>query len=85
MITKDKRLNQLRNRVLSEGTSPSEKEIENPDMLIEIHHALMKEYGWIPLEEFKQLPIPTLWNLLACIKKQHEAEENQMRKAKHKR
>lgn len=48
--------------------------------LIEIHHILMKEYGWIPLEEFKQLPIPTLWNLLNCIKKQHEMEERGMKK-----
>jgi len=53
--------------------------------LITIHHILMKEYGWIPLEEFKEIPIPTLWNLLDCIKTQHEEEEKQMKKSRRKR
>ena len=28
-----------------------------------IHHHLMKQYGWISLDEFRNLPLPTLWNL----------------------
>ena len=70
-------LEALRRRIGGEGSS---KDIDNPDTLIDIHHLLMKEYGWIPLEEFKALPLPTVWNLLACIKKQHDAEKKAMRK-----
>lgn len=53
--------------------------------LIDIHDLLMVEYGWIPLEEFKTLPIPTLWDLLDSIKRRHEREEKQMKQARRKR
>jgi len=32
-----------------------------------IHHILMREYGWIPLEEFKKLPMQTVNNLFKEI------------------
>ena len=33
-----------------------------------IHHNLMKFYGcWIPIEEFRKIPIPTLVNLISYI------------------
>jgi len=51
------------------------------EWLIRIHHILMKEYGWIPLEEFRKLPMPTVWNLLNQIQEQKEAEERAMQKA----
>ena len=57
--------------------------IDNPDSLVRIHHILMKEYGWIPVKEFGELPIKTCWNLLDCIKKQHDGEEKRMNKGKH--
>ncbi len=36
--------------------------------LVRVHHTLMKEYGWIPFEEFKKLPITTIMNLMEEIK-----------------
>lgn len=45
-----------------------------------IHHTLMKEYGWIPLEEFKNLPMQTINNLLSEINKQRKAEEKRAKK-----
>jgi len=39
------------------------------DFLIQAHHAFMINYGWIPLEEFKNLPIPTFLNLSEQLKK----------------
>lgn len=44
----------------------------NGDVLINIHHTLMKEYGWIAFEEFKRLPLPTVMNLLNEINKERE-------------
>jgi len=35
--------------------------------LINVHHTLMKEYGWIPLEEFKKIPLPTIFFLMEEI------------------
>ena len=71
------------NQKLSEFKNRLKKSNSDPDKdMIFIHHALMKEYGWIPIKEFKELPIKTLWNLLDCIKKQHEEEEKRMNKGR---
>ena len=35
--------------------------------LITIHHSMMLVYGWIPLEEFKALPLPTLFGLVPKV------------------
>ena len=43
--------------------------------LVMVHHILMKEYGWIPFEEFKTLPLPTVKNLLDVIVKQRKEEK----------
>ena len=43
--------------------------------IIWAHHLLMREYGWIPLEEFKQLPIPTLFNLINTIQEEKKKEK----------
>lgn len=50
------------------------------DVLIDVHHTLMREYGWIPLKEFLELPLPTLWNLIECIRKEKEREAKAMKK-----
>jgi len=39
------------------------------DFLIQAHHVFMINYGWIPLEEFKNMPIPTFLNLSEQLKK----------------
>jgi hypothetical protein len=44
--------------------------------LIQIHHDLMCVYGWIPLEEFKALPIPTLLTLNSMVQKEKGNREN---------
>lgn len=46
------------------------------------HHILMRKYGWIPLDEFKQLPIPTLMSLLDLIEKEYQAEKKAYRRKK---
>lgn len=39
------------------------------ELLIDIHHELMKFYHcWIPIEEFQEIPIPTLAGLLERIR-----------------
>jgi len=56
------------------------KEEENYVLLL--HHALMKTYGWIPFEEFKELPIPTVINLLDRINADIDAERKAYAKRK---
>jgi hypothetical protein len=58
------------------------QERQKDKLLAYIHHRLMSEYGWIPLEEFKQLPIPTVISLLNVIREEKEAEKKEMDKAK---
>lgn len=53
--------------------------------LIRIHHTLMKEYGWIPFEEFKKLPIPTVMNLLDEIQFEWREQAKQYRRLNPKR
>jgi len=47
-----------------------------------VHHLLMKEYGWIPFEEFKKLPIPTVLDLLVMISEDRERENKEMERLK---
>ena len=35
--------------------------------IIDLHDEFMHEYGWIPLEEFRKLPIITVMNLIGRI------------------
>ena len=59
--------------------------IDSDDAFVRIHHILMKEYGWIPYNEYAELPLATIWNLLDCIKEDREEEKRHMEKAKRKR
>ncbi len=52
-----------------------------PIDLTRIHHRLMKAYGWIPIEEFKRMKIPTVMILLTHIIEDEEAEARAIRKA----
>lgn len=58
------------------------KQPDGEDSIIELHYAMMRKFGWIPLEEFRQLPLPTLWNLADCIQEEMEAEQKEMDKIK---
>jgi len=51
------------------------KEFEESD-LIDLHHNFMVVYGWIPLEEFKNLPVPTMFNLAEKVSKEIARREN---------
>lgn len=44
-----------------------EEKTIDADLLIDIHHTLMQTYGWIPFEEFKNLPLQTVVNLYQKI------------------
>jgi len=54
----------------------------NENILAEIHHVLMIKYGWIPLEEFLELPIPTTFSLLEQIRNQAETERKMVKRKK---
>jgi hypothetical protein len=45
----------------------------------------MKEYGWIPLEEFKKIPMQTIDNMLNEIQDHYERERKANGKAVKKR
>ena len=44
------------------------------DDIVLVHHKLMKHYGWIPVEEFKKIPIPTMWALMELCQEEDKAE-----------
>jgi hypothetical protein len=71
-------LQKIKNRLLGKETTDDIPEI------IRIHHVLMREYGWIPLEEFKLLPMQTIDNLLKCISEDKKAEEKAYKKMRKK-
>jgi len=56
------------------------KEAMHENWLAEIHDTLMREYGWIPFEEFKRLPIPLVASLLEIIAQRREEEEKELKK-----
>jgi len=62
----------------------NKKTFENPDTLISLHHIFIRNYGWIPLEEFKKIPIMTFLNLLQEIGKEAEETQKSMKVPKRK-
>ena len=66
--------------VLQQSKEPQPTDDE--DLLVFIHHVLLKEYGWIPFNEFKNLPIPTVLNLLVVISEEKRIEREEAEKAK---
>ena len=60
------------------------KEQDDTRWLSRLHHILMEKYGWIPFEEFNNLPLPTIWNLYQHIVDDYEREKEEMEKVKHK-
>ena len=45
--------------------------------LPKLHDTLMKEYGWIPLKEFRELPLSTFWALYDIIAKRRQKEKEE--------
>ena len=60
------------------------KELES-NMFILRWHGLMRIYGWIPYEEFKNLPFVVVQALLGQINDDYEREKKNNEKQKRKR
>lgn len=60
------------------------KEMTENEVVV-LHELMMSEYGWIPLEEFMNLPLPTFWNILKCLENRKKLEAREYEKIKHKR
>jgi len=71
-------LQNLRNRIHGKRTGSGNTSLEDKDY-IAIQHKLMKHYGWIPLDEYKKIPIPTVFNLLHYCNKEEENEYHKFR------
>lgn len=56
------------------------KQRSDEEALIDVHHKLMSVYGYISFEEFKKLPIPTIWNLLDRIQRDEREMAKTMRR-----
>lgn len=77
----NERLDRLKAKIHS-GSSGNER-LEEKD-IIQMHDLMMYEYGWIPYEEFKALPIPVFWNLLMAIQHRKQMEQKEYDKMKRK-
>ena len=47
-----------------------------------IHDLFMKEYGWISVKDFRDMPLSTFWNLLAVISERNKKEPPPIKKNK---
>ena len=74
--------NQIRDRIF--GKSDKGKELSADD-IDDFHDNLMVEYGWIPVEEFRNLPLPTFFNLCARINARRKKQSEDMERNKPKR
>jgi hypothetical protein len=54
---------------------------KNDEWLIEAHYHFCREFGYISVEEFAEIPIPTFYNLAELISKEHQ-ERNKKNKGK---
>ena len=59
-----------------------EKKSNDVDLIIELHHAFNMNYGWIPLEEFKNLPIPTVMEMANMLEKSMKEMNKKSKKGK---
>lgn len=70
----------LRQEILQKKREPNEG-----DYLVQLHHVLMKCYNsWIPFEEFKKLPIPTVVDLISESNEDAERKLKEYEKSKRK-
>lgn len=59
--------------------SQKHKPLQDKDLPY-LHDLFMKEYGWIPITEFRELPMSTFWNLLSIIQERNERERAEYEK-----
>ena len=70
-----------------DGLSLIKQKIKNKQQfrekdLITAQDVIMSEYGWIPIKEFRDLPIPTLLNLIEAINKRKKKEQESYKKSR---
>lgn len=58
------------------------KQSNDADLMIELHHAFNMNYGWIPLEEFKNLPIPTVIKMADMLEKSMREMNKKIKKGR---
>ena len=68
-------------RIRGDKKQSKSKQLEESD-LPRLHHELMKEYGWIPIKEFRKLPLPTFWGLWSCILEDRQRQQDEYDKSK---
>ena len=73
-------ISQLKNKLLSKDKCFAKKDYFS--QVLYIHDLLMSEYGWIPLVEFRNLPMETINNLCDAIYERHEREKKAMKNGK---
>lgn len=56
----------------------------NDRYIMKLHHVLCTNYGWIPFNEFLELPIPTVINLYSEIYEESENQRKQIEASKKK-
>jgi len=56
------------------------KETAPEEYFIKMHYLLCRKFGWIPVEEFKKIPIPMVLDFMECIVEEQKAEEKQFKK-----
>lgn len=44
--------------------------------LIDMHNNMMIVYGWIPLDQFRELPLPTLLSLARKVEEEIDKKEH---------
>jgi len=58
------------------------KENDTDQLCIELHLTLIDKYGWIPVEEYKKIPIPMVLAMMNRLEKEHDEMERQKNKMK---
>lgn len=75
-----KQIQNLKNRVLNKNKTVGKHNLA--ESLIDMHDVFMAEYGYVPLEEFRDLPAETIFNLLDAAARRHKRQAKKMPKAK---
>ena len=70
--------NKILNTINSTGL---DKQFIDEDVLVWYRHILMSKYGWIPITEYKDMPITEIMGLLDCISIENKIHDKQMKKS----
>ena len=69
-------ISKLQDKFHGLGTSSGQgyKELTEDD-LIDIHHRFCVVYGWISVDEFRKIKLPTLWNLVDKVNEEYREKK----------